>query len=414
MKLKKFFAGVLAAAMMLTVGATAALATEGNNTPNDVRNSFPDVTTIDLGTELALTKNYNVQNGKAPFEEFEFTVSYVGAIKKDTGLADPSVAPITKTANFTKDTAGVPTGATGLPASGNAYKENFKIKLSELGIPTGGTGIYVYKITETDKGTPAVVYNTDGGNLYLIVTVTHVTNSDGVIQNGYNYAVALRRSNAEIASTNVADAAKGTKVLAKEAFHNTYGAGTTVNSVELKKTVHGNFGDLGKDFTFSVTFNKATGNQAENAGKYAPIAFTVENQNRKVYEVDTDGNVTTTAVAELEYGKTYNVTLKHGETITFGNLPADVTYTMVENGKQDVEGTQKVDGIYTVTGEKTEDNKGTVTASATTAKEEIVNTNQESPDMGVVLDNAPYIAMLAIVAIGGVALMLNKRRRDEE
>lgn len=44
----------------------------------------------------------------------------------------------------------------------------------------------------------------------------------------------------------------------------------------------------------------------------------------------------------------------------------------------------------------------------------IVNTKEGTPDMGVVLDNAPYIAMLAIVVIGGVALMLNKRRRDEE
>ena len=404
MKLKKFFAGVLAAAMMLTVGATAAFATEGNNTPNDVRNSFPDMTTIDLNSELELTKNYKVENGKAPFEKFEFDVTYVGAVKKDTNVTGEPASnwSITKEADFTKDTAGVPTGATGLPASGTAYKENFKIKLNELNIPTGGTGIYVYKITEKDNGTPAVSYNTDGGRLYLIVTVTHVTDDNGNIQDGlYNYAVALRRGDDNITAAN---AAKGTKVLATEAFHNTYGAGNSVNSVELKKTVHGNFGDLGKDFTFNVTFNKAVNKN------YGNIAFEAEN-GRKVYKAN---DPTQTGVNELEYGVEYVVTLKHGETIEFGNLPADVTYTMVENGKQDVEGTQKVDGIYTVTGEKTEDNKGTVTASATTAKEEIVNTNQESPDMGVVLDNAPYIAMLAIVAIGGVALMLNKRRRDEE
>lgn len=404
MKLKKFFAGVLAAAMMLTVGATAAFATEGNNTPNDVRNSFPDMTTIDLNSELELTKNYKVENGKAPFEKFEFDVTYVGAVKKDTNVTGEPASnwSITKEADFTKDTAGVPTGATGLPASGTAYKENFKIKLNELNIPTGGTGIYVYKITEKDNGTPAVSYNTDGGRLYLIVTVTHVTDGNGNIQDGlYNYAVALRRGDDNITAAN---AAKGTKVLATEAFHNTYGAGNSVNSVELKKTVHGNFGDLGKDFTFNVTFNKAVDKN------YGNIAFEAEN-GRKVYKAN---DPTQTGVNELEYGVEYVVTLKHGETIKFGNLPADVTYTMVENGKQDVEGTQKVDGIYTVTGEKTEDNKGTVTASATTAKEEIVNTNQESPDMGVVLDNAPYIAMLAIVAIGGVALMLNKRRRDEE
>lgn len=404
MKLKKFFAGVLAAAMMLTVGATAAFATEGNNTPNDVRNSFPDMTTIDLNSELELTKNYKVENGKAPFEKFEFDVTYVGAVKKDTNVTGEPASnwSITKEADFTKDTAGVPTGATGLPASGTAYKENFKIKLNELNIPTGGTGIYVYKITEKDNGTPAVSYNTDGGRLYLIVTVTHVTDDNGNIQDGlYNYAVALRRGDDNITAAN---AAKGTKVLATEAFHNTYGAGNSVNSVELKKTVHGNFGDLGKDFTFNVTFNKAVDKN------YGNIAFEAKN-GRKVYKAN---DPTQTGVNELEYGVEYVVTLKHGETIEFGNLPADVTYTMVENGKQDVEGTQKVDGIYTVTGEKTEDNKGTVTASATTAKEEIVNTNQESPDMGVVLDNAPYIAMLAIVAIGGVALMLNKRRRDEE
>lgn len=56
MKLKKFFAGVLAAAMMLTVGATAAFADE----PAEPTKSFADITTITRETPLTLTKNYKV------------------------------------------------------------------------------------------------------------------------------------------------------------------------------------------------------------------------------------------------------------------------------------------------------------------------------------------------------------------
>lgn len=396
MKLKKFFAGVLAAAMMLTVVATAAFATEGNNQSDNVTNSFPGAT-IGATSDLVLTKTYKVENGKAPFEEFEFDVTYVGAVKKDTNVAsEPTSLHLEKKAEFTKSGLNLGEGVTGLVA--NTYTNTFKINMNELQIPTGGTGIYVYKITEKNNGTPAVSYNTDGGCLYLIVTVSHVTGENNVIQDGqYNYAVALRRGNDNITA---AAATNGTKVLNTDAFHNTYGAGDNApKSVELKKVVHGNFGDLGKTFTFTVTFHKAT-----DTTKYAPIAFTTDTA-YGVFAADADGKATGTAVTELAYEQSYIVTLKHNETISFSNLPAGVTYTMTENGKVD----DKVDGVYTVFGEKSSKTKVEDAANVT-----IENTNEGQPDMGVVLDNAPYIAMLAIVAIGGVALMLNKRRRDEE
>lgn len=396
MKLKKFFAGVLAAAMMLTVGATAAFATEGNNQSDNVTNSFPGAT-IGATSDLVLTKTYKVENGKAPFEEFEFDVTYVGAVKKDTNVvSEPTSLHLEKKAEFTKSGLNLGEGVTGLVA--NTYTNTFKINMNELQIPTGGTGIYVYKITEKNNGTPAVSYNTDGGCLYLIVTVSHVTGENNVIQDGqYNYAVALRRGNDNITA---AAATNGTKVLNTDAFHNTYGAGDNApKSVELKKVVHGNFGDLGKTFTFTVTFHKAT-----DTTKYAPIAFTTDTA-YGVFAADADGKATGTAVTELAYEQSYIVTLKHNETISFSNLPAGVTYTMTENGKVD----DKVDGVYTVFGEKSSKTKVEDAANVT-----IENTNEGQPDMGVVLDNAPYIAMLAIVAIGGVALMLNKRRRDEE
>lgn len=398
MKLKKFFAGVLAAAMMLTVGATAAFATTAatDTTATPGTNSFADNITLD--STLTLTKHYNVVKGKAPLEDFKFDVTYVGSKSLETGVNYTGATISPKTAVFNVNTNGAT--ATGLPV-GN-YSANFTISMNELGLNSlGGTGIIVYKIAEEDAGTPGVVYNTDQGALYMIVTVTHKTTGTNhqIVDGQYDYEVALRRASAD---ASVEQALTGTKVSAGEAFHNTYGADNAVNGVELKKTVHGNFGDLGKEFTFNVAFNKDVNKD------YGPITFE-KTADYDIYKANENGEKGDKVDgAELAYGQTYIVTLKHDTKITFNNLPAGVTYTMTENGK----GTDgKVDGLYVVNGEVT---NGSVVAGAEVAKVNIENTNEGTPDMGVVLDNAPYIAMLAIVAIGGVALMLNKRRRDEE
>lgn len=402
MKLKKFFAGVVAAAMMLTVGATAAFATTPvtDATGSTATDSFAEAITLD--STLTLTKHYNVVKGKAPLEDFKFDVTYIGSTSLETGVNYTGVTIPQKEAKFNADTTGAT--KTGLPV-GN-YSANFTISMSELGLNNlGGTGIFVYKIAEVDAGTPGVVYNTDTGALYMIVTVTHRTtgNDHQIVDGQYDYAVALRRASAD---ATVAQALTGNKVSARDAFHNTYGADNAVNAVngvELKKTVHGNFGDLGKEFTFNVAFTKGANKN------YGPI--TVDNTaGYDIYKAAENGEKGEKVEGtELEYGQTYIVTLKHDTKITFNNLPAGVTYTMTEKGKDAASNT--LDGLYVVKGEQP---NGTVSAGAEVDKVNIENTNEGSPDMGVILDNAPYIALLAIVAIGGVALMLNKRRRDEE
>lgn len=394
MKLKKFFAGVVAAAMMLTVGATAAFADE----PAEPTKSFADITTITRETPLTLTKNYKVEKGVAPAEKFEFDIAYVGAYRMGTNVTAPSGKIEAKYADFKN----------AMSASPNAYTENFSWTLEDLKVPEG-IGTFVYKITEKTGSTPTTVYDVDKntlGDLYMVVSVTHKLKdetSKEIVPNVYEYSVSLRRYNGAVSASNVEVVSTGKKVPNTNAFTNTYGAGNSVNDVTLSKTVHGSFGDLSKTFDFIVKFEKPA---SATDVTYGAIVATKSDKSIIIKQGETVISAEGSADAvNLEYGKEYTVTMKHDQNVVFSNLPANVTYTMTEDGA--VEG-KLCD--YTVTGEQSA-KKTMGSADETVA---IVNTHEGTPDMGVILDNAPYIALLAIVAIGGVALMLNKRRRDEE
>lgn len=414
MKLKKFFAGVLAAAMMLTVGATAAFA----ETPSDNVISVSS-TALESNGSFKLTKNYKVEKGVAPFEEFTFKLNYVGYEKKDSKVtALPNVSNVEKKAKFDNTIDG--SNSQGLPAkTDGAYTKDFTIDISDLKISETGTGIYVYKITEDPGSTPAVKY--DNSELYMVVTVTHKVDTNKNIIDGYDYYVALRRGGSV---TNNADGSityvEGEKVQNTNAFTNTYGKdgdNETVHDLVISKEIAGSFADLGEEFEFDVTLTGESNKKYTGANI---VSSDDKNQAAKAGEVWTVGDTKT-------------VKLGRNDSIHLSNLPAGVTVTVLEKGATAADN-KVMNGDYTVTlnkAEKTiermsftaiggfgeqETAANTVGAKTTNSDSHItiVNTKEGSPDMGVVLDNAPYIAMLAIVAIGGVALMLNKRRRDEE
>lgn len=355
MKLKKFFAGVLAAAMMLTVGATAAFATNTTDTTNSM--IVADGNGVANAT---LTKKLVVAEGIAPQSmTFKFTV---GDGQADTaksvkagivgnGFVQPSVT-------FSK------TGDDQYTA--NTYSQDFTMDLVKLlGANFNKVGKYAYTISENDTKIPGITK--DNRTLKMIITVVNKTSENLDYNTGYGYYVGLFNQD-------------GSKA---DDFTNTYNA----YNLTVEKVVKGNFADLNDPFTFNITLSKDANKDNNYAGAIVTVSDSTNLANNASWAID---------------GTTRTITLKHKQTATISNLPVGVTYTVTET---------RTDGwVY--------DTKGEVeTATAINAdKNEVTITNEHegTPDMGVVLDNAPYIAMLAIVAIGGVALMLNKRRRDEE
>lgn len=354
MKLKKFFAGILAAAMMLTVGATAAFAT-GTTTPvaNDGNGTF------------TITKKYSAENANtfAPAETFK--LKQTDKSGKQMSVSYNGIVPDLKTVT------GEATGIVGVVSfeneSDSERTANFTIGLPKY----DGVGVFTY-ILEEVSATNAGIKN-DGGTFTVTV---YATQGDNGIETG----VTVHEGTS-----------KGTKVTS---IDNKFQAG----ALTIHKDVKGSMGDKAYQFPFTVTLSSAK-----------PVTATLrvngETSTVKFEKASEDA---------AEYTATVPFKLSNDGNCTISNIPYDVTYTVSEDGE--TKGTLTVGSgenavDYTV---KYSDNNCSKVEGAT-ATVTVTNTAGNALiDTGVILDNAPYIALLAIVAIGGVALMLNKRRRDEE
>lgn len=379
MKLKKFFAGVLAAAMMLTVGATAAFATA------------PEYTTTPDNVDLGIMKNYKVEKGTAPKEVFTFSVTYKADKSKPYGTYTQPEASKSKAASFDSN----------MDAKADAYQASLGIKISDFELPAG-PGKYCFEIKEDVPAnkTPGVTY--DETTRYLVITVAN--NND---LTGYVYYAQLYDSSYSPAAS-IKDKATGTKVPGDNAFTNTY----TANNVVISKDIKGSLSDLAAKFNFKV---KLTVADTKNANQYVG-AKVVHSDDTAV----TVGTVWSISAKDSEDGW-YDVKLGRNDQLELENLPEGVIVTVKETDGNEYTVEQNTSDINSKNANTSYAKIGTMNNSVVTATVGavngsigFVNTKEGTPDMGVVLDNAPYIAMLAIVAIGGVALMLNKRRRDEE
>ena len=351
MKLKKLFAGVVAAAMIATMSFPAFAA---RPTPNVGANGL-----------VTITKNYKVvgsEEKKAPAETFNFTVTpgatVNGAektVEKSEATTIPAMAANSneKTVEFT----------TALTADGTG---TFTVDVANLNITK--PGIYYYTVTETASDTAGVDYAANP----MIMVITAGYADDGE-DSTLSYWVGLHDSK-EFNNKN-------------KPFENTYTAG----SLKVTKKVTGSLGNKDKKFKVDVTF-------AAPAGKTVKSTITYVNDGEKTIAPAAWTLNTTTN----QYEATVTVELAHKGFVQFNNIPKDVTYIVEEQDYSREE--------YTATYEDSKSGTITNDVKSTTI------TNQrgdDTIDTGVILDNAPYILMLTVVAAGAMTLVIKKRREEE-
>lgn len=176
-----------------------------------------------------------------------------------------------------------------------------------------------------------------------------------------------------------------------DSITNYYDLGT----LTVTKTVTGNLASHTQQFNIDVTFH------AENAVKSQITGAATINASDWVAD-DVNGG----------YSVTKTVQLAHDDVATFSNIPAGVTYTVTEQAQHtaaDATGSNAAAGYtvkYKVGNE--EKNSGTITADTTSAVS-VENSKGAEVETGITTDNLPYIVLMGIVVLAGVAMIAKRR-----
>lgn len=241
-------------------------------------------------------------------------------------------------------------------------------------LPTYETvGIYKYELTPnyTVSNDAGVTY--DDQKLYVTVTVQQTGN-------GLERTVAVHRGSE-----------KGDKTGDIAIKYST-------GKLTVTKTIIGNLGDKNKKFDFKVELTGPEGKAIKGTYHY-----TVPGSTEEKTITFKDGVATVTG------------SLANDDSIAITDLPAGVTYDVSElNGKDAVaeDGTGKAADGYTLTNVEKSDDTETIAAGDEDTETYTNDKSDDNIDTGVLLNNAPYIAIIGGAAVVAI-YVVNKRRHSD-
>ena len=465
--MNKYFKKGIALAIvgMMTFGmGTTVFAEEKGNTTTTGTGLNTSATSISDTSTITLQKDYvngsdSQENTKSPKETFTFTIDRYGLWnvgEKGNGQAKYSKDNMP---TFSDSSTTPPTNTFTIEASIGAAGTTSANKPSvQLPVPTyEAVGDYWYKVTETDNNTAGVIYGTNdsetenttsANGAHKRVYYIHVQVTNGATKGEYIRTVTLHKTAPDV--TNVITNAiyeawysnnnkntEGQNDKKVADIQNKYYAG----SLNIKKTVTGNAGDKNELFQVIVTFKNES-----KANMYSDITYknfydSAGNQTTDATSLSWTDTVRTSDIATTHTNETKEVQfyVKDGTTVMFDNIPYGVTYTVTETQPSDDKYThtfahENADDTVTfdnvslaadkVTAESTTDTSkiaaekwdaAKATGSISDDSDTITITNNKTSviDIGVMISDAPYVALLLLIGIV-VVVFIRKKSIIEE
>ena len=371
----------IVAAGVMTMGLAMPVFAEGKDTTTKVKEAY-------------ISKTYNTEVGKA--EKFSFTATQntegTGLVKTEARVTIPDISFTTAQTGITKQRAQVK-----FPTYTEAGEYEYTVTESQTADPAVINGdyeklimskaeytmdVYVTENEETDalEISNIIVKRTkdDKGENANDVKVTDIGDDD---TNGFNFT-----------NTYVQEAGTGTNPTNPDPNYTTYG------SLYVSKKIKTDAADTintNKEFGFTANFTFPTGTDETTFGAKATIQ---------------DSTTTIT-------GTSYTFKLKHNQNVKFTGLPVGTKITVTETGVANYKGSASVvlnggdaqnvtaakyhENLEAVKGDKLGQKKNTV---------DVTNTYNYVPTTGIIMNNLPYVLMIALCGAALMAFVAFKRR----
>lgn len=357
--MKKIFSFLLSFAMVLGIGSTVYAA------------ELP-TTSTDGKTTIPMIKNYVRSNANSISPEEKFTFKIVSH-------------SVSNSFYESIDQVGYPAWPTDQIEFSYSAGDTIDQQVKNLTLPAfDRTGIYTYKIAETNNKVAGVTY--DANPRFIKVTVVNDEKGNLVPK------VSVRTS--QHGDDNKLPDPIESDIKIDLEFNNTYQAG----ELSVTKEVTGNLGDKQKLFDVTVEFTKPAELDIKSTITY--VDFLADN------ESNTEGIKISIKPEEWNGKNTVSKTfkVKHDTTVTFTNIPKGVNWKVSEKSYES-------DGYatsYETVSEGVGFASGTINTDETDAVK-IVNYKNADVDTGISLDSIPYILILGLAVVGIGALFFRKR-----